>query len=154
MIRLLILYLVVFTSPVVAQQVSDRYFRNSEWFTANRDSALFKADTVRLIRYPVCKNPDKIHSIREDKYLGHGDFAVLHFDRRHRMFYSERYNNYTSVAYGGYFSWHYTRETNDLIVMRESKLFLALKPIEISPVFVLCGTDSLRTVELVCLRLR
>ena len=81
-----ILGLLLLSGIICGQTFNKKYFINTDWFSNNKDSAFYKADTIRIIKYtnfgPLWSTGGKKeYAEYEAKYLNHGDFAEFGFKK-------------------------------------------------------------------------
>jgi hypothetical protein len=96
--------------------VNKAYFTNTNWFSNNKDSAFFKADTIRLVKYSNLA-PDfqtrgkKEYAEWETKYLGHGDFVQIGLNRHKELHFTEMHSNSMSNVWGEPLTWLFDENT-------------------------------------------
>jgi hypothetical protein len=121
-----LLFLGLFFSSTIlcGQTFSEKYFTKTDWFSNNKDSVFYTADTLKFIKYSNF-GPElapKENAEYEMKYLKHGDYVVFGFNGQQKMDFSWRYNNYISVVPGGQWTWTFDSKTNQLKIYNDKKM--------------------------------
>ncbi len=95
-IRLLNILILLLTSKLVfSQSISNKEFRKSEWFISNKDSAFFKSDTLKFIKY---SNPIKGFNnlYEESEYFDDTESIILKFtQKKYLNFYDKKFHLYS-----------------------------------------------------------
>ncbi len=154
--------LTCFASALVsARDFSKNYFVGTQWFCNNADSAFYRSDTLKFVKYSNREVPewsDDKFAESESSYLGHGDFAVVHFLRFGDLEFSKRWNNYMTSVHSEKHRWIFDRKTSEVTLFRDSIALSKFRPLREHSVKVASGyaigPDSLSTVELTCVRIK
>ena len=95
-IRLFNILILLLTSKLVfSQSISNKEFRKSEWFISNKDSAFFKSDTLKFIKY---SNPIKGFNnlYEESEYFDDKESIILKFtQKKYLNFYDKKFHLYS-----------------------------------------------------------
>ena len=143
-----------------AQTFPKNYFEKTAWFCSNKDSALFRADTLKLIQHcnqgPAVQN--KEYAEFEVKYLKYGYFAELGFNKQGKLKISFQ-NEALSLVPGGQWTWNYDPEKNVLSLYdNHRKCLAAFRPLSERPVKVESRFEAqkelLNSKELTMLRVK
>lgn len=157
--HLLFLGLLISTTILCGQTFNEKYFIKTDWFSNNKDSVFFRADTLKLIKYSnfgTILTPKK-YAESEIKYLNHGDYVTLSFKKYKKIDFSWRYDNYIGLVSGGQWTRTFDKKTNELKIYNDKKeLIASFKPIsekkiKIESIF-LEQKNLLTTIELTLLR--
>ena len=135
--EILLLGGLLFALTLSGQDFSRKYFAKTEWFSYNKDSLFYTADTLKLIKHA---NPapewasessiQKEYAEFEMTYLNTGDFVEVGFDSYKKMHLSWRQNNYMTISPAAQWTWTFDKKT-EVISFYDAykKLAFAFRPI-------------------------
>lgn len=158
---ILILFLVL---PLIApaQTFNKKYFNKTVWFADNKDSAFYKQDTIRLIKYSNRDLEAKSIEFKENPkaYLKHGEYITLAFRKKdNHLDFLERTEKglSQSVTYqeGGNWKWNSNGQLLELY-NRDSQIS-ALKPLDERKVKIderYYTQETLTTTEITFIRVK
>lgn len=158
--HLLLLGILLSWTIAWGQTFNEKHFTSTDWFSDNKDSAFYKLDTLKFIKYSNY-GPQwaaQKHAEYEMKYLNHGDFVVLGFKKHGKFNFSWRYNNSMVVVPAGQWTWTFDSQTNQLKIYDNKKVVVGVfrpvsqRPVKIESVFAE-QKDLLSTTELTLIRI-
>ncbi|MES2284105.1 MAG: hypothetical protein V4547_00370 [Bacteroidota bacterium] len=151
---------------ICGQSFNKKYFSNTDWFSNNRDSIFFKADTLKFIKYSnlapklaLRQSSRKEYAESEMNYLSSGNYVEYGFERHKMLYFCEITNNYMCAVAGlETWKWKFEKKTNLLNFYYNDKLFstfrfISEKQINIESKYAE-QKDLLTTIELTAIRVK
>ena len=162
----LFLGLLLSSTILCGQTFNKKYFTNTSWFSNNKESAFYKADTLKLIKYSTLApkwaqeaSNKKEYAESEVMLLNTGDFVEFHLESRQKMQLLWRERNYKYILPYGQWTWVFDEKKKVLSFhdwdMRSVFSFrpISEKRIKIESRFSE-HEDLLNTTELIVIRVR
>lgn len=108
----------ILSPSLYSQNFSKKYFIKTSWFSNNKDSAFYKEDTIRLIKYinPSPEWTKEGYAEYEMKYLSHGDYIQIGFNKFNQLILTGRRNNYIGIVYDRKSSWMFRKKNGQLTI--------------------------------------
>ena len=111
-----------------SQSFDKKYFIKSDWFSNNKDSLFFKADTIRLLKYNNIVIGDYSQEEEYDEfemiYFDHGQYVQLEFDRYGKMKFNIVNDNIDVLQFLENPIWKFNNKTQELTIDHFDGLYL------------------------------
>jgi hypothetical protein len=131
-----------------SQSLTKRSFKNSSWFTSNKDSIFHKSDTLRFIKYS--NTIEEIYdSYEESEYFDDSESIILKFYRKGYMnFYDKRFHMYTLSLE----KWQLNKKDSILRIGNENEVKLLIKIISIKKIKFIKNKKEYETTEMLVVK--
>lgn len=148
-IRLLNILILLLTSKLVfSQSISNKEFRKSEWFISNKDSAFFKSDTLKFIKY---SNPIKGFNnlYEESEYFDDTESIILKFtQKKYLNFYDKKFHLY-SISLE---KWNLNKKDSILRISNKKEKDLVFKIIKFKKILFKKDQKEFETTEMLVVK--
>jgi hypothetical protein len=126
----LFIFLIFWITILKGQSFNKKYFTETNWFSNNKDSAFYKADTVHFIKYSNKAPEWSSDQFAEDeiKYLTHGDFVKISFEKNNKLFLAGRQNNFQIIR-SGKWTWNYDSKSHTICIYCNDIIVSSFMPI-------------------------
>jgi hypothetical protein len=130
--KILLAIALSFPLLVSAQDFRKIFFKDSYWFSENKDSSFYKSDTLKFVLYKNTPPKWAAKETVEDEraFLGHGEFVKLRFLRNKRFEFS-RHVYHMAAFYIPTMRWDYDEKLEQLKIFKNQILIASYKPIRI-----------------------
>lgn len=148
-IRLFNILILLLTSKLVfSQSISNKEFRKSEWFISNKDSAFFKSDTLKFIKY---SNPIKGFNnlYEESEYFDDAESIILKFtQKKYLNFYDKKFHLY-SISLE---KWNLNKKDSILRISNKKEKDLVFKIIKFKKILFKKDQKEFETTEMLVVK--
>lgn len=148
-IRLFNILILLLTSKLVfSQSISNKEFRKSEWFISNKDSAFFKSDTLKFIKY---SNPIKGFNnlYEESEYFDDTESIILKFtQKKYLNFYDKKFHLY-SISFE---KWNLNKKDSILRISNKKEKDLVFKIIKFKKILFKKDQKEFETTEMLVIK--
>jgi len=148
-IRLFNILILLLTSKLVfSQSISNKEFRKSEWFISNKDSAFFKSDTLKFIKY---SNPIKGFNnlYEESEYFDDTESIILKFtQKKYLNFYDKKFHLY-SISLE---KWNLNKKDSILRISNKKEKDLVFKIIKFKKILFKKDQKEFETTEMLVIK--
>ena len=148
-IRLFNILILLLTSKLVfSQSISNKEFRKSEWFISNKDSAFFKSDTLKFIKY---SNPIKGFNnlYEESEYFDDTESIILKFtQKKYLNFYDKKFHLY-SISLE---KWNLNKKDSILRISNKKEKDLVFKIIKFKKILFKKDQKEFETTEMLVVK--
>ncbi len=148
-IRLFNILILLLTSKLVfSQSISNKEFRKSEWFISNKDSAFFKSDTLKFIKY---SNPIKRFNnlYEESEYFDDTESIILKFtQKKYLNFYDKKFHLY-SISLE---KWNLNKKDSILRISNKKEKDLVFKIIKFKKILFKKDQKEFETTEMLVVK--
>lgn len=148
-IRLFNILILLLTSKLVfSQSISNKEFRKSEWFISNKDSAFFKSDTLKFIKY---SNPIKGFNnlYEESEYFDDKESIILKFtQKKYLNFYDKKFHLY-SISLE---KWNLNKKDSILRISNKKEKDLVFKIIKFKKILFKKDQKEFETTEMLVVK--
>ena len=141
----------------MGQNFNKHFFDNTRWFSENRDSMFFKADTIKWIQninpapnWTTEKNAEKDYG-----YLNSWEHVQFELKHNNIMILIKKYGSSATVYASETWQWNYNKKRKVVEIYFKEKLIASFKPIsqrEIKIESKFSGSKPLTTHELTLTR--
>ncbi|RZK02465.1 MAG: hypothetical protein EOO46_18545 [Flavobacterium sp.] len=133
MIKLHIIFLCI-CFVTKGQEFKKSHLTNTEWFANNKDSAYFKNDTIKLIRYihkseQQFKNAQTEYDESEYKYLNHLVYVRLGFKSNTNFTFTEHNWSFATGRPDGKLIWDFDRKRRMIMIYENQAILQKFKVI-------------------------
>jgi hypothetical protein len=144
-IRLLNILILLLTSKLVfSESISNNELKKSKWFISNKDSAFFKSDTLKFIKY---SNPiEGFNDLYEESaYYNDTESIILNFtQKKHLNFYDKKFHIYTLSLE----KWNLNKKDSILRISRKKEKELVFRIIKVKKIFFKKDEKEFETIEM------
>lgn len=147
-IRLLNILILLLTSKLLfSQSISNNELRKSKWFISNKDSAFFKSDTLKFIKY---SNPiEGFNDLYEESaYYDDTESIILNFTKKNLNFYDKKFHMYTLSLE----KWNLNKKDSILRISRKKEKELVFRIIKVKKIFFKKDEKEFETTEMLVVK--